>query len=370
MITLPGLIDTHVHLREPGATQKEDFETGTKAAIAGGYTCILDMPNNPEPTITPEALDKKISLAEERIYCDVGFHFGATLDSTQHFKQAKDKQSLSLRDKIFGLKVYMNHTTGTLLQEDPQILQTIFESWPKDKVLMVHAEGPTLEKAIQLAKNNGNRLHVCHVSLAQEVTMIKKAKSDGLPITCEVTCHHLFLTDEDAKKLGPFGMMRPPLPNKEDQQALWNGISDGTVDTIASDHAPHTKEEKNPPAGGSIPNGIPGLETTLPLLLTAVNEGKITVEKVIELTNTNVRKIFNVPQQFDTVVEVDPTKHYTLDARRLYTKCGWTPFEEMKVTGKIKRVVLRGQVVFENTEIVNPPKGNVIYPEKIKQQPD
>ena len=359
MITLPGLIDTHVHLREPGATQKEDFETGTRAAIAGGYTCILDMPNNPEPTISPDALDKKISLAKGRVYADVGFHFGATSESTKYFKQ--------IRNKIFGLKVYMNHTTGTLLQEDSQILQTIFEGWPKDKVLMIHAEGETLETAIDLARKNGNKLHVCHVSQAMELQFIKQAKIENLPITCEVTCHHLFLTDEDAKKLGPFGMMRPPLATKKDQQALWEGISDGTVDTIASDHAPHTKEEKNSP---NPPNGVPGLETTLPLLLTAVNEGRLTLEKVIELTNTNPRKIFAIPQQFDTVVEVGLTKRYTIDASSLYAKCGWTPFEGMKVTGKIKRVVLRGQVVFENTEIVNSPKGNVIYPEKIKQQPD
>lgn len=352
IVKLPGLIDTHVHLREPGATQKEDFESGTKAAIAGGYTYILDMPNNPEPTITPSALDKKTQLARDRIYSDVGFHFGATADSIQHFNQVKNK--------VFGLKVYMNHTTGTLLQEDPQILQAIFESWPKEKVLMVHAEGETLKKAIDLAKKNGSKLHVCHVSQATEVEIVKQAKSDGLPLTCEVTCHHLFLTAEDLGRLGGFGVMRPPLGTKMDQDALWEGITDGTVDTIASDHAPHTKEEKN---SSNPPNGVPGLETTLPLLLTAVSEGRLTLDDIVSLCHRNPAKIFNIPTDDRTYVEVDPTIRYPLDARSLYTKCGWTPFAGMQVKGKVKRVYLRGKKVFEDGQILTKAgSGRIIQP--------
>lgn len=353
IVKLPGLIDTHVHLREPGATQKEDFESGTKAALAGGYTCILDMPNNPEPTVSLDALDKKISLTQGRIYSDVGFHFGATADSIQYFNQVKNE--------VFGLKVYMNHTTGTLLQEDSQILQAIFESWPKDKVLMVHAEGKTLEKAIELAKKNDNRLHVCHLSLKTEVEMIRSAKKAGLPITCEVTCHHLFLTEEDVGHLGGFGVMRPPLSSKEDQEALWKGVEDGTVDTIASDHAPHTKKEKL--TMEKTPNGVPGLETTLPLLLTAVSEGRLTLDDIISLCHRNPAKIFNIPVDENTYVEVDPTIRYTLDARRLYTKCCWTPFAGMQVKGKVKRVFIRGEKVFEDGQILTKPgSGRIIQP--------
>ncbi len=377
MIKLPGLIDTHVHLREPGATQKEDFETGTKAAIAGGFTTILDMPNNPEPTVTPGALSKKIQLtrnvtlnsfqgpqsempkqvrhdaSSSRIFCDLGFHFGATEDSTKYFGQIKER--------VFGLKVYMNHTTGTLLQEDPEILEAIFSTWPSDKVIMVHAEGPTLEIAIQLAKKNNNKLHVCHVSLASEISLIKQAKLDGLSITCEVTCHHLFLTSDDAKRLGPFGMMRPPLASKLDQEALWAGIRDGAVDTIASDHAPHTKEEKNSPIP---PNGVPGLETTLPLLLTAVSEGRLTVDDIIRLCHTNPAKIFCIDYSNNrSEVEVDMDESYTIDSSKLYTKCGWTPFEGMKVKGKVKSVFIRGTKVFENGKILSKKgSGKIIYP--------
>ncbi len=352
MITLPGLIDTHVHLREPGATQKEDFETGTKAAIAGGYTCVLDMPNNPEPTITPQALDKKINLATGRIYSDVGFNFGGTLDSSQYFDQIKNK--------VMALKVYMNHTTGTLLQEDPHALQTIFERWPKKRVLIVHAEKDKLDLAIKLARVNGNRLHIAHVALAEDINRIRKAKAEGLPITCEVTCHHLFLTEEDTKRLGPFGQMKPVLGTQKDQDALWKAISDTTLDIIAQDHAPHTIAEKK---SQIPPHGVPGLETALPLLLTAVHEGKLTIDDIKRLLHTNPAKIFKIPTSSETYVEVDETEEYTIENENLKTKCKWSPFAGRKVKGRVKTVYLRGEKVFENGKIlVKAGYGRVVEP--------
>lgn len=343
IIKLPGLIDVHVHLREPGATQKEDFETGTKAAIAGGFTQVLDMPNNPVATISPQALQEKIKLAEGRVYCDIGFHFGGSAESVQYFPEVEGK--------VWGLKVYMNQTTGDLLMTDDKILESVFSSWPVSKPLMVHAEGDTLQKAITLAKRFNNRLHVCHVSLKKEIELIKKAKAEGMRISCEVACHHLFLNDTDVEKLGSYGMMKPPLESIEDQKALWEALLDGTIDIIASDHAPHTKEEKQ---GEKPMFGVPGLETTLPLLLTAVNDGRITLDRVIELTYANPKKIFSLPEQVDTYIEVDPTIPYTLDPSRLFTKCGWTPFAGMKVTGKIKKVVLRGQLAYDGQNVFGP----------------
>ena len=348
IVRLPGLIDVHTHLREPGAIQKEDFATGTKAAIAGGYTTILDMPNNPIPTVSKEALEQKINLATGRIYSDLGFHFGATPTSYQYFDQVKDQ--------VFGFKVYMNHTTGDLLMEDEKALKDVFSKWPKGKVIMVHAEGETLKKAINLAKKYHKKLHVCHISLKQEIEDIKQAKQEGINISCEVSCHHLFLTDHDVKRLGPYGMMRPPLSSKEDQEALWDNLD--YIDMIASDHAPHTKAEKATP--GKIVNGVPGLEISLPLLLNAVSEGKLSLEKVIALTSTNPRKVFNIPDQ-DSEVEVDLDELYTINHKQLFTKCGWTPFEGMEVKGKVKKVTLREQVVFENGE-VSGPFGQVILP--------
>jgi len=164
------------------------------------------------------------------------------------------------------------------------------------------------------------------------------------------------LTKKDAKRLGPFGMMRPPL---EDPKVLWKAVKDRTIDMVASDHAPHTKEEK---LSSNPPNGVPGLETPLPLLLTAVHEGRLTIEDIIRLCHTNPAKIFNIPIQLDTYIEVDPTIRYTLDARRLYTKCKWTPFEGMQVTGKVKRVVLRGKTVYDKGQVLDKPFGKVIYP--------
>jgi carbamoyl-phosphate synthase/aspartate carbamoyltransferase/dihydroorotase len=343
LVKLPGLIDPHVHLREPGATQKEDFETGTKAAISGGYTTVLDMPNNPIATVSPEALQEKINLASNKIYCDVGFHFGASGKSVQYFQE--------VAPKVFGLKVYMNQTTGDLLMEDDQTLEAVFSGWPKEKPLLAHAEGDTLQKAISLAKQFGNRLHVCHVSLKEEVKMIKQAKTEGLNISCEVSCHHLFLTEEDVERLGSFGMMKPPLSSKADQEALWEALVDGTIDMIGSDHAPHTKEEKS---GEKPAYGVPGLETTLPLLLTAVNDGRLTIERLIELTSTNPRKVFGIPEQPETYVEVDMEENWIIDDKNLQTKCGWTPFVGMKVKGKVKKVVLRGEVVFDGQNVIGP----------------
>lgn len=343
IIRLPSLIDPHVHLREPGATQKEDFVTGTKAAIAGGYTTVLDMPNNPIATISPKSLQEKVNLANGKIYCDVGFYFGASPKSIQYFQEVSGK--------VFGLKVYMNQTTGDLLIKDEQVLEEIFSAWPNGKAIMVHAEGETLQKAITLARKFGNRLHVCHVSLKDEIKQIRVAKAEGLNISCEVTCHHLFLTAEDVKRLGGFGIMKPSLASYQDQQALWQGINDGVIDMIGSDHAPHTKEEKltEKPAFG-----VPGLETTLPLLLTAVNDGRLTIERLIELTSVNPRKVFGIPDQVETYVEVDLDERYTINDRHLYTKCGWTPFAGMKVTGKVKKVVLRGQLVYDGQNIFGP----------------
>lgn len=349
LIKLPGLIDPHVHLREPGATQKEDFETGTKTAIAGGFTMVLDMPNNPISTISPEAVQQKMDLAKGRIYCDVGFHFGASRESIQYFEEVKNK--------VFGLKVYMNQTTGDLLMEDDKVLEAVFSSWPKEKPVMVHAEGETLQKAIILAKKFDKRLHVCHVSLEKEIEQIRAAKKDGMQISAEVTCHHLFLTNKDIERLGPYGMMKPPLESTEDQGALWQGIMDGTIDMVASDHAPHTKEEKQ---GEKPAFGVPGLETTLPLLLTAVNEGHLSIERLIELTSTNPRKIFGAPEQKDTYVEVGTRESYIIENDSLQTKCRWSPFAGMKVTGKIKKVVLRGQLVYDGQNIFGP-YGQVLH---------
>src|SRR3989344_5121505 len=174
IIKLPGLADVHTHLREPGATQKEDFETGTRAAVAGGYTQILDMPNNIPPTTTSLSLEKKIAISKNRIWCDVGFNFGATPESTRFFKK--------VATKVFGLKIYMNHTTGTLLVEKAKDRELIFKAWSSSLPIMVHAEGKTIETAIKLAGKYQKNLHICHIT-PDQLTIIDKAKKQGINIT-------------------------------------------------------------------------------------------------------------------------------------------------------------------------------------------
>ena len=349
-VALPGLVDPHVHLREPGATQKEDFETGSMAAIAGGFTTVFDMPNNPEPTVSPDALKKKITLTENRIYCDIGFHFGATASGTEYFEKVKDQ--------VFGLKVYMNHTTGTLLMEDSDELQSVFSNWPKEKPIIVHAEGQTLETAINLTRLSERRLHVAHLATGEDLEMVRRAKEEGQPVTCEVTPHHLFLTQVDVDELGPFGIMKPSLKTERDRLALWKGLDMGVIDMIATDHAPHTKEEKSTK---KPPFGVPGLETSLPLMLTAVAEGKLTLDRLVELTSSNPRRIFYLSMESETYTEVDLKESYLISSSNLKTKCGWTPFDGRRVTGKVVKVVLRGETVFDGENIIGLPNGKVVY---------
>ena len=345
LLRLPGMIDVHVHFRDPGATYKEDFFTGTSAALAGGVTMILDMPNNPLPTISNSALQQKEKIAKAKAVCDYGFVFGASqFDNTQEFKK--------VIPKVAALKVYMDQTTGTLLIENLKLLEKIFAKWESDKPIMVHAEAGTLAKAITLAYLYKRHLHCCHVSLQEEVELIKRAKEQGIKVTAEVTPHHLFLTDKDQKKLGPFGIMKPPLRSKGDVDALWRGIKKGVIDIVATDHAPHTKEEKE---AGKPVFGVPGLETALPLLLNSVYEKRLNLDEVVKLYHDNPRKIFSLPKQPNTFIEVDLDNKWKIQNKNLQTKCGWSPFAGWKVYGKVASVVIRGKTVYKDGKIFSEP---------------
>lgn len=388
IIQLPGLIDPHVHLRDPGQTNKEDFFTGTSAALAGGFTTVFDMPNNKIPITTVERLQEKIEIAQRKIVNNIGFYFGSLGDNLDEFgkllttlcnchsgltriKNVKDIHNSSkdpglgqddkerkhfLSSHIFGLKLYLNETTGNFLI-DTKTLSTIFDSWPKENgPILVHAEDDAVAEVISNVKRTGKRVHFCHISLKSDLEQIKKAKEDTLPISCGITPHHLFLTQEDAEKLGPYGRMKPFLKSKKDTEFLWENIH--YIDCIESDHAPHTKEEKQ---SDSPPFGVPGLETTLPLLLTAVNENRLTIEEVIRLCHTGPSQILNIKQSFNTYLEIEMNEEYLLKAENMYTKCQWTPFEGWKAKGKLKRVFMRGKKVFENGKVlVKPGSGQII----------
>lgn len=342
LVTLPGMIDIHVHLRDPGQIYKEDFYTGTYAALAGGITTVFDMPNNLEPIFSYQKLKEKESLAKQKAVCDFGFYFGTDGKNIEEF----DK----VADRVAGLKVYLNLTTGKFLIEDEELVKRVFKYWPKEKVIVVHAEGERIDLVIKLTSQYKNRLHITHVSKKQILEEIIGAKREGLNITCDVTPHHLFLTKEDLVKLQGFGEVKPQLETKKDTEFLWEHIND--IDCIATDHAPHTKEEKQ---SEHPPSGVPGLETMLPLLITAVRKKRISLDDIIRLTNTNPQKIFKYKQDKNTYVEIDTEEQYIIENKDLKTKCGWSPFNGWEVRGQVKKVFIRETKVFEEGKILVKP---------------
>ncbi|MBN1877246.1 MAG: amidohydrolase family protein [Anaerolineae bacterium] len=333
---LPGLADVHVHLRVPGGAHKEDFFTGTAAAIAGGFTTVLAMPNTTPPIVTREALHAVQQQAKVEALCDVHFYAGA---SPGHLDELP-----ILAQNTVGLKLYADQTYGPLRVEKLSTLLACFQRWPRGKPIAMHAEGRTVAVGIGLATAFDQHVHICHVSRKDEISLIAAAKARGLPITCEVTPHHLFLTEADAARLGPLGDMHPRLATQADVDALWAHIHT-TIDCIATDHAPHTLAEKN---GSDAPPGVPGLETALPLLLTAVAEGRLSQEQLIALLAYNPRRIFGLPEQPETWIEVDTQTPYILSNAELHTKCGWSPFSGMKVRGKVRCVYFRGHLLFQD----------------------
>ena len=347
IVILPGLIDPHVHFRDPGQTHKEDFYSGTSAALAGGYTTVLDMPNNLEPIITLERLETKIASARKQTVSDIGFYFGTLGDNFEEF----DK----VIDKVMGLKIYMNVTTGNF-KIDARRLIEIYKAWPEIKPILLHAEDDVSDIVFKTLAAVPKQTHICHVSSEAELTFVMKAKDKGLPISCGITPHHLFLTVEDAERLGPYGHMKPYLKSKKDVKFMWDHLD--AIDVIESDHAPHTKAEKD---SDIPPFGVPGLETSLPLMLTAVEEGKLTHDQMLEKMYANPVRIFKVPVDDGASVEVDMTE-YVIKNEAILSKSGWTPFAGRHVVGKVKTVYLRGHKVFENGKVLTKPGSGTIIP--------
>lgn len=333
-LILPGLVDVHTHLRVPGGEHKEDFRTGTAAALAGGVTMILGMPNTNPPLATRAALDGALAQAAGDIVCDVGLFAGA---SPAHIDELP-----ALAERAVALKIYLNDTFGRLRVDDLPTLRACFRTWPRHKLIALHAEKQSVAVALGLAAAYDRPIHFCHISRREEIELIADAKARGLPVTCEVTPHHLFLNASDAARLGPLGDMRPVLGSADDSAALWEHL-DSTVDCIATDHAPHTLAEKH---GHNPPPGVPGVQTAFPLLFTAVQAGRLTLARLVQLMADNPRRIYQLPAQPDTYIAVDPDTPFRLRHADQLTKVGWTPFDGHEVVGRVRRVVLRGQTVF------------------------
>jgi carbamoyl-phosphate synthase/aspartate carbamoyltransferase/dihydroorotase len=347
MLKLPGLIDPHVHVREPGQTHKEDWDSVTQAALAGGVTMILAMPNTKPPIFDAATLKLALDAAKQKARCDYAQFLGAGPDNADTVT--------ALADKAAGLKMYLDSTFGELRLDDMTLWQSHFEKFPRDYPIVLHSESRTMAAGILFAAICDRPVHIAHVSLKEEILLIKAAKEKGIKVTCEVCPHHLFWTADSPLPQGEgLGVrvngrkeVRPRLATQKDVDALWENLD--VIDCFATDHAPHTVEEKD---SDNPPPGFPGLETLLPLLLTAVSEKRLTIEDIIQKSVTNPRKIFSLPEQHETWIEVDETAEYEIKAENQFTRCGWTPFEGWKVKGRVRKVVLRGKTAFEDGKIL------------------
>lgn len=362
-IQLPGLIDAHVHLRQPGYTYKEDFASGSAAALAGGVTAMLDMPNTDPPTATPAHLAEKSRIAQANIRCDVGLFVGATSTDLDAY--------LPAAQHACGLKIYVNDTFGSLRIDDLATLHRLFRTWAeragevggwrRDGVpaglgpVAVHAEDLMVPVCLHLSHLYDVPLHIVHVSRRSEIELIARAKERGSGVTCEVSPHHLFLSTADLPRLGSRGDMRPRLATPDDVSSLWDLLA--YVDLFATDHAPHTLAEK---AGENPPPGVPGVQTMLPLLLTGVHEGRLSLDDVIERTVHAPRRVYAIPEQPDTRVTVEVDAAFTLTDEAMLTQVGWTPFAGMTVFGRVEEVILRGNVVYDGENVLAPPGGGQV----------
>lgn len=336
---LPGLIDLHVHMREPGATHKEDWDSGTASALAGGITAVLAMPNTQPPVIDESSLDFALQVAQKKARCDFAHYLGASVDNEEILK--------ALAPRAAGLKMYLDQTYGPLRLDDLTLWMSHFENWPKEFPIVAHAEGRTMAAVILMSAIFDRPIHIAHVSLREEILTIRAAKERGLKVTCEVTPHHLFLSKEDIPRIGKGrSEVRPDLANPSDVKALWENLE--VIDCFATDHAPHTFQEKD---SEKPPPGFPGLETALPLFLTAIHQGKLELADVVQRMHTNPKKIFGLPDQPDTWIEIDPDVNWEIAAKELHSRCAWTPYEGLRVNGKVQRVVLRGEEAYKDGEV-------------------
>jgi dihydroorotase len=370
LTVLPGLIDPHVHFRTPGLEHKEDWCTAAKASVYGGYTTVFDMPNTLPPTITAELLAEKKALINQQLQAaniplNYELFFGADKNHLQQIPKVKHE--------IIGIKVFMGCSTGNLVIDDDESLEAVFKiAAENDLLVAVHAEDEHLmrenakqfplpqpytthsqirnetvakiavTKAIHLARLYQTKLYILHVSTAEEIALIQQAKAEGLAVYGETTPHHLFLNTFDYETLHGKAIMNPPLRNVHHQEQLFNAIHAGVIDTIGSDHAPHTKDEKAKPYG-SCPSGVPGIETTLPLLLNAYHNKLLTLEEIVKLTSQNAQTIFNLKTTENYTI-VDLNKTAIVDEKKLRTKCQWSPFAGRKLTGWPVYTILNNRV--------------------------
>jgi dihydroorotase len=385
LTVVPGVIDTHVHFREPGLEWKEDIESGSRAAVLGGVTAVFEMPNTDPVTTDAAALEGKLALAAGRAHCDHAFFVGATGQNARSLAELERLPGCS------GVKVFMGSSTGTLLVADDLDLREVLAHGRRR--VAVHSEdecclteGRSLvrigvwashpfaraaacamkstERLLRLAHETGRPVHLLHVTTAEEIAFLEGHKDIA---TCEVTPQHLTLAAPEVyERLEGRGQMNPPIRDARHQAGLWQGIASGLVDAIGSDHAPHTLEEKAKLYPAS-PSGMPGVQTLVAVMLTHVAEGRLTLERFIDLTSAGPQRIFGIAGKGRLAVGWDADLTLVdLKARRTIrdadqaTRVGWTPFDGMEATGWPVATIIRGQVVMREAEILAPSQGRPI----------
>jgi dihydroorotase len=383
LTVLPGVIDEQVHFREPGPVHKEDLDTGSRGAALGGVTCVFEMPNTDPPTTTAERINEKITRALGRMRVDFAFYVGAAAENADQLKD------LEILPGVSGVKMFMGSSTGSLLvpddtnvarvlnsgfrrvtvhSEDEERLKERFNLVKDGAPVAMHPEWRDVETAVRcttrllrLARAAHRRVHVLHVSTGDEMPILAANKDIA---TCEALTNHLTLAAPECyERLGTYAQMNPPIRDKKHQDALWAAINAGIVDCIGSDHAPHTREEKAKPYPKS-PSGLTGVQTLLPLMLNHVHEGRTSLQRLVELTSAGPARIFGVAGKGRVAVGydadftvVDLKANRTITNSWIASRCGWTAYDGMNVTGWPKATIVRGQVVMRDDQLIGNPIG-------------
>jgi dihydroorotase len=382
---LPGVIDTQVHFREPGLTQKEDLETGSRSAVLGGVTAVFEMPNTNPLTTSAEALADKVARGHHRMHCDFAFYVGGTRENT------RDLAELERLPGCCGIKVFMGSSTGSLLVEDDAGVRDVLKNirrraafhsedeyrlrerkdqriandprshpvWRDETVAL-----QCTQRLVALARETGKRVHVLHITTAQEIDYLAAHKDVA---SVEVTPHHLTLAAPECyERLGTLAQMNPPVRDASHRAALWRGLDQGVVDVLGSDHAPHTRAEKAKPYPES-PSGMTGVQTLVPLMLDHVNAGKLTLQRFVDLTSAGPNRLFGIAGKGRIAVGydadftvVDLKRRATISDAAVGSRAGWTPYDGVTVTGWPVGTLVRGQRVMWEGDIVTPGRGEAI----------
>ena len=381
-IILPGVIDTQVHFREPGKNNAENLESGSRAAIAGGVTSVFEMPNTNPPTSTFEEFNKKLKSAENRMFCNYAFYFGATPDNM------KELSLVNSLNGCCGVKLFAGSSTGTLLVSNEKDIEKVISN--SSKIISVHSEDENIlnkrkkyikegdvsshpnwrnedcalestKRVVRIAQKHKKKIHILHVTTKQEIDFFAKNKEN---VTFEITPQHLTLFAPDCyDKLKTLSQMNPPIRTKDHYDKLWEAVNESLVSTIGSDHAPHTLEEKNRIYPLS-PSGMPGVQTLLPVMLNHINNGKLNLNKLVKLVCENPCNLFGIKskgyikENYDAdLTIVDMKKEVIIKNNWIESKCKWTPFNDFKVKGFPVGTVVNGKIVMENGKIVTKASG-------------